>query len=141
MTTQERRIWLGVISVVLGASLSCEQNESKNPSDDIHVEPEPARSDADRACAVVGPGACGAHTECRPLRGQRLDESKGCWKAEEVAGCREGAEWVCGLLVTVAKDPTGGCWRFPTTCLPVGWTATIRSQAPTCDVPETTICQ
>jgi hypothetical protein len=101
---------IAVIAAVLGGSTGCSQDDAERNgdggADGFELEPEPARSDTDRACSLVDPAVCAERSECGALQGRPLDVARACWKPLQAAGCREGPERRCGARVTVAKDPS-----------------------------------
>ena len=48
---------------------------------------------------------------------------------------------ICGAAVTVALDPTGQCYRFSDTCIPIGWREVdVQHQTPSCSTAPVTYC-
>lgn len=80
------------------------------------------REEQSRICGQLNPGRCEDHAFCQSLRGRRiLERDLTCVTTEiQDVGC---GLLGCGSLYTVARDPSGGLWLFPTTCIPPGWTA------------------
>jgi hypothetical protein len=81
------------------------------------------------SCAGLSAEACGATTDCRVVRGMRVDDARHCLQPFEFAGCAinvgvdGGPAPTCAAGVMYATAPGGQTWRIVNACIPDGWTA------------------
>lgn len=71
-------------------------------------------------CAGRQIDTCVASDGCSPVFGEVVDD--GCFR-EAYAGCMDARN--CSNLVLHFEGPSGGCWRFPSLCVPTKWTPEI----------------
>jgi hypothetical protein len=81
----------------------------------------------DQMCAVLAGEACDQRAGCMPVLGERPDTARNCLVPSARAGCLAQVH-LCDAQQTLALTPDGACWRFKTTCLPVGWRAAERDE-------------
>jgi hypothetical protein len=100
-------------------------------------------SEAAATCDSFSELDCDLAPHCQQLRAQPLIETPPCgqeWSTSRFAGCRSTAR-ECRDLETEATDPNGHVWKFPSTCVPAGWTPPRPSPPPTCPAPgDPTMC-
>lgn len=101
-----------------GQGSACTEEDAADPA---------CRAEFDEQCSKLEHSACIERRECDVLQARRIDSELNCVEAEpEVVGC---SALGCGGTLTLATDPAGGTWLFPSTCIPPGWTRT-ESSAP-----------
>jgi hypothetical protein len=83
-------------------------------------------------CAAVAPSACAATAGCEVVTARRVDAQQTCYGPMEPAACKViPTEPVgCGDTITLATDPQGQRWYFPSTCIPAGFTNISPSNPP-----------
>jgi hypothetical protein len=95
------------------------------------------------ACDALSEIDCLFTRSCQQIEAQPLIETPSCgeeWATARFAGCRSAAVG-CGSLETVATDPNGQVWKFPSTCVPAGWTPPRPSPPRTCPAAgDPTMC-
>lgn len=85
------------------------------------------------ACADFEPAACAGRAGCAPIDARPMvDDGAGGVCVDfgvpfQAVGCMAAAVG-CDDVETVATDPDGAAWWFPSSCVPDGWTST--SNAP-----------
>ena len=56
------------------------------------------------------------------LMASSLDRERQCWLEPRTVGCIEN-DRVCTTVITYGVDPTGTCYRFPSGCIPDGFSS------------------
>lgn len=71
-------------------------------------------------CDGLPTDECAADAFCAVIGGSRWNEAGLCYEPAEPVGCYE-LRLGCGPAGTFARDPSGACWMFGSTCQPAGW--------------------
>src|SRR6267142_2948487 len=108
--------------VVLALALACNGRALTDSGRDATRSEVPAQTAAsreDQACAQHLVSECSGDATCLTISGRPRDASRPCWGPSQPVACRL-AGLLCGETLTAALDPTGRCWLFQNTCIPVG---------------------
>jgi hypothetical protein len=103
------------------------------------VPAQTAASPEDQACAQHQVSGCGDDATCVKVSGRPRDANRACWAGSQAVACRL-AGLLCGESLTVAQDPTGRCWLFQNTCIPVGWSAVAQDGTSPCPLSPPIDC-
>ena len=110
-----------------------------------NLSTQAALSPTDQACSERLLSACDADATCRYIGASTggstlLVAAALCWRPPGIVGCRASG-LICGAAGTVALDPTGQCYRFSDTCIPIGWREVdVEHQPPRCSTATVTYC-
>lgn len=72
-------------------------------------------------CAELSGDECDS-SRCAVISAPRVDTARMCLAAYEAVGCME-KNMICTSPRFLARDPSGGIWKFTHGCLPDEWQA------------------
>lgn len=82
-------------------------------------------------CHELTPEVCATDGFCLVVSGARWT-SEECYEPSVPVGCHPRG-YGCGAMMVAMLDPEGRCWRFPSTCVPAGWSTLDGSDCPGAD--------
>lgn len=103
---------------------------------DEAIDWEPCEQSS-KACEDLSLANCEQRQDCRVIDGRKVYEAQQCLMSSEPLGCMP-VDVDCGDALTPAKDPSGQCYWFPSTCVPDGWESFFGTSE--CEVGDYRLC-